>query len=123
MIEEELSNLENFLNRALKVTADITDLINSKSDLENISELLDNRERLISVITHFHDKIVLYPESQRSNHSIKINRLSQYIEILIENGLEIEALLEVEKKEMQNQIAKVFKNKENLKGYNLNNIK
>jgi hypothetical protein len=122
MISEDLNQLENFLNKALA----LTEIISTKAvqeDFESTASLLDNRERLISVITHYHEKLMLYPNNERAEHNIQINRLSRYIDILVEKTHEIEDYLIKNKEEIQIQIAKAFKNKENLKGYNLNNVK
>lgn len=122
MINSDLENLEIFLNKALLITDQITTKIHN-DELMDAIDLLDNRERLIGIITQFYERISLYSDLIKRENAPKINRLNKYLEILFEQSSEIEKLLVDNKKEIQIQIAKAYKNKENLKGYNLNNFK
>jgi CRISPR/Cas system CSM-associated protein Csm4 (group 5 of RAMP superfamily) len=67
-------------------------------EMDQLSELLDNRERSINIINSLTEKLTNIDDI-------------------------ITSCLQHEKEKTQNEIAKAFQNKENFKGYNLNNTK
>jgi len=84
---------------------------------ESALSILENRSRVVDIILHLEAENAL---TQTPFSSDKINRLLSQIS---EKDEEIFHLLKEEKLTTQNEIAKTRKNKENFRGYNLNDLK
>jgi hypothetical protein len=118
-------NLIVFLEKAYELTTQA--LKNAQaSEFEQLNTLLENRERAINVIQSLSEKLSLYPanENEAPNSLIEFNnQVSQVIDKINSMDEIITSCLEHERNKTQIEIAKTFKNKENFKGYNLNNLK
>lgn len=103
-----------------------------KDDLDLVVSLLENRERLLSTLTHLFQNIDrelnLLPAEALSDELIaflkewqsKMINLSQQITSLDHDVMEN---LEKSKDNLASEITKIFRQKENLKGYDLSNVK
>jgi hypothetical protein len=88
-----------------------------KGEVEKVTALLDDREKIIQVIDKLSkDEIV------QNNNEI-LTQLNQVISKIQEKDQVIITNLASLKDKLHFEIAKVFKTKENLKGYNLNKLK
>ncbi|MCO4753012.1 MAG: hypothetical protein KC478_00950 [Bacteriovoracaceae bacterium] len=76
--------------------------------------ILDNRARVVNIILHLDEQYGLPSDN---------NQLNQLLSEISQMDQKIYDLLSHEKLITQNEIAKTRKNKENFKGYNLNNLK
>tara|TARA_B100001971_G_scaffold213155_1_gene245524 strand:+ start:115352 stop:115711 length:360 start_codon:yes stop_codon:yes gene_type:complete len=84
--------------------------------------ILENRSRVINIVFHLDEKLQL--ESQNTPIDEQRERLTlELIQAINTFDDKIQEYLVKEKVITQNEIAKTHKNKENLKGYNLNNTK
>ncbi len=116
--------LVTFLEKSYELTRLALKLVQQK-DYEKLNEVLDNRARAVNIIQSLSEKLSLYAskESAPSSLSEFNNQVSQVIEKINSMDEIITSCLEHEKDKTQFEIAKTFKNKENFKGYNLNNLK
>tara|TARA_Y100001936_G_C16093403_1_gene688935 strand:+ start:3195 stop:3536 length:342 start_codon:yes stop_codon:yes gene_type:complete len=85
-----------------------------KGKYEKALEILENKERVVNIILHLDEQ---YGTPSNNN---QLNRLFLDISKMDQ---QIFDLLTHEKLLTQNEIAKTRKNKENFKGYNLNDLK
>lgn len=121
-MKEIQKQLIDFLTKAYELTQLALKLVQNK-EFEKLSEVLDNRERALSVITSLSEKLSLYNKTD-SKALIKFNKqVGLIIEKIANMDAIITSCLNHEKEKTQFEIAKTFKNKENLKGYNLNRLK
>ena len=106
-------------NKTLILTQQI--LNNAKEEnVDLVMNGLSDREKTILIIQQIQDKI------SRDSTPLKQQLLNESQRILdkIESlDVEIIQLLEGLKKNTNSEIAKIYKTKENFKGYNLNNLK
>ncbi|MBD64106.1 MAG: hypothetical protein CME62_02790 [Halobacteriovoraceae bacterium] len=124
MIETQ-NNLIEFLEKAYQLT------INALKEAQNgefdkLNNTLENRKRAINIIDSLSQQLALHQKNPDHNKELAeqfnnqvnqvINKINSVDEIMM-------ACLEHEKSKTQFEIAKTFKNKENFKGYNLNNTK
>ncbi len=89
-------------------------------DLNILILTLDNRDRLISVLNHHFNKMfssgMIIPEQSKQELSKKLACLDALDARLVDK-------LDQAKKSFKKSIAKSYKNKENFKGYNPNNVR
>ena len=122
-----MEKLNEVFLKALRTADEMSDqcleLLHSKR-FDAALDVLDNRGRVVSIIIHLDEQIRITPSEpvndQGSEENNLVNQLIKSINIKDE---EIFELLSHEKLLTQNEIAKTRKNKENFKGYNLNNLK
>ena len=88
-----------------------------KGEVEKVMSLLDDREKIIQVI----DKLS-QDDSIQNNDEILVQLDQVITKIQEKDQVIIEGLISLKDK-LHFEIAKVFKTKENLKGYNLNKLK
>ncbi len=107
---------EEFITKAINMTEAIidSDYIET-SKLENFTE---NRDRLLSVLDQISQKINWeeFPQENRND----LNRKIEFIKIL---DVKLLAKLQEHKEEVKKEIEQTFKQKENIKGYNLTDVK
>lgn len=115
-INEELDILKHLSVEILTCTELICKAIEAE-DLEKIAKELDQRERAIKVLTILLEK---FPTDYISKEYPDFERILNRVSIL---DSEITLNLRKLKDQTHLEIAKTFKTKENLSGYNLNNIK
>lgn len=95
-----------------------------KNDIDAALSILENRSRVINIIFHLDENLQLEQKEAPIEKIEQINRLVVDMIGSINNYDEkIQEYLVREKLITQNEIAKTHKNKENFKGYNLNNTK
>lgn len=123
-MKEIQGQLVNFLEKAYQLTREALKLVQDR-DFEKLNSVLDNRERAVGVIQSLSEKLALYKTNNQSPKSFEEfnNQVNQVINKISAMDEIITSCLEHEKNKTQFEIAKTFKNKENFKGYNLNNIK
>lgn len=122
-----MAKLNEVFLKALRTADEMSDqcleLLRSKR-FDAALDVLDNRGRVVNIIIHLDEQIRITPSEpvndQGSEENNLVNQLIKSINIKDE---EIFELLSHEKLLTQNEIAKTRKNKENFKGYNLNNLK
>ncbi len=119
------------LNKALALTQEIA-VKTKESDLENVVDLSENRERLVQLIFHLFNQIdrelnLLTAEEITPALVNSLKVWQEQMNILVDtiNQLDQEVIeaLETNKEQTTGEIAQIFQAKENLKGYNLNNVK
>lgn len=122
-MKEIQEQLIEFLEKAYELTQLGLKLVQNK-EYEQLSEVLDNRERALNVITSLSEKLSLYKGQADPKTLIQFNnQVNLVIERIANMDTLITTCLNHEKEKTQFEIAKTFKNKENFKGYNLNNLK
>ena len=125
---KELQELQNevmdMLDKAYALTRDALKQVQEK-EFEVLLNTLDNRERAINIINSLSEKLFLYSKNPNAPKSIIDfnNQVTQVIEAINNMDEVITKCLVHEKEKTQFEIAKTFKNKENFRGYNLNNTK
>lgn len=108
--------LQEYLIKAIELTEVM--LQSDFSDTETIALMTQNRERLMHIIDQVASYIVWEDVStEDKNH---LNKQIDYIKKLDEKLL---TALQTYKQEVQADIKKTFQTKENIKGYNLNDLK
>jgi hypothetical protein len=123
-MKEIQGQLITFLEKAYQLTTQALKLV-QEQDFEKLHLVLDNRERAVGIIQSLSEKLSLYSNNTDSPEAFQEynNQVNQVIEKIGAMDDIITSCLEHEKNKTQFEIAKTFKNKENFKGYNLNNIK
>lgn len=107
---------DEFIMKAVTMTESI--LNSDEIDTAKLEDFTQNRERLLSVLDQISQQIdwATVALDSRNEFSRKID----YIKIL---DVKLLAKLQEHKQEVQKEIEQTFKQKENIKGYNLNDVK
>ena len=93
-------------------------------DFEQINFLVEQRDKLISITETIHERLTLEQMNMDSSIAIEFNnQVNELIEKMNQMDEQILIKLNEERDNMQIEIAKSFKNKENFRGYNLNCLK
>jgi hypothetical protein len=123
-MKEIQGQLITFLEKAYGLTTQALKLVQEK-DFDQLHIVLDNRERAVGIIQSLSEKLSLYSKNPENPEALLEfnNQVSQVIEKISAMDEIITSCLEHEKNKTQFEIAKTHKNKENFKGYNLNNTK
>ncbi len=117
------TQLIDFLDKAYLLTQEALKAVQVK-DYNKLNVILDNRERAINIVNSLSENLALHYQKANPQLVKEINnQVTQIINKIASLDEIIESCLEFEKNKTQFEIAKTFKNKENLKGYNLNNLK
>lgn len=115
--------LIDFLEKAYQLTQESLKLVQAQN-FEKLSQTLDNRERAVNIIQSLSEQLALHQKNLKPEEYQEFNnQVSQVINKIESMDEIITSCLEHEKNKTQFEIAKTFKNKENFKGYNLNNTK
>lgn len=107
------------LETALELSQLCLQLLDEKKHEKALS-VLDNRTRVVNIVLHLEENLRSSPEGISEDYN---NLVSQLINAINEKDQVIFDLLSQEKLLTQNEIAKTSKNKENFRGYNLNDLK
>lgn len=108
---------------AQEMSATCIELLNQK-EFNSALNVLDNRSRVVNIIMHLDEQIRLEQDEETNEARESLNnQVSQLLSDIDAKDAVIAELLNKEKILTQNEIAKTSKNKENFKGYNLNNLK
>ena len=120
---ETQNTLIDFLEKAYNLTTQALKLVQN-NQFEELNQVLNNRERIINIIDSLSEQLALHQRNREpSEYEAFNNQLNQVIQKIQSIDEIITNCLEHEKNKTQFEIAKTFKNKENFRGYNLNNIK
>ncbi len=119
--------LTDLIEKAVKISQECVNQVNM-GDFEALEDLIKKREKVISVICTVHERLTLEQtslknEGHKEDAVLYNNQLNLLLGKISEFDDFIVSKLDEEKDKTQIEIAKVFKNKENLKGYNLNCLK
>ena len=119
------------LNKALGLTQEIAQKT-SQGNLDEVIELSDNRERLVQLIFHMFTQIdrelnLISAEDLNPRLIQDLKLWQEQMNLLVDsiNGLDEQIInrLETEKGQSTAEIAQLFNVRENLKGYDLSNVK
>jgi hypothetical protein len=107
---------DEFIMKAILMTENILD--SNYLETSKLDDFTQNRERLLCVIDQISQQIewVNVGNDQRN----EFNRKIEYIKIL---DVKLLAKLQEHKEEVKKEIEQTFKQKENVKGYNLSDVK
>ena len=122
-MKEIQDQLIEYLEKAYELTRLALKHVQAR-EYEKLSEVLDNRERSLNIISSLSEKLSLYKDVKSPQLLIEFNnQVNLVIEKIANMDDIITSCLKHEKEKTQFEIAKTYKNKENFKGYNLNNTK
>jgi hypothetical protein len=107
---------DEFIMRAIVMTESILD--SDYRETAKLEEFTQNRERLLSVIDQISQQIDW--ETISIDDRSELNRKIEYIKNL---DLKLLSQLDEYKEEVKKEIEQTFKQKENIKGYNLSDVK
>lgn len=107
---------DEFIMKAILMTESILD--SNYLETSKLDDFTQNRERLLSVIDQISQQIewVNVGNDERN----EFNRKIEYIKTL---DVKLLAKLQEHKEEVKKEIEQTFKQKENVKGYNLSDVK
>jgi len=107
---------DEFIMKAIIMTEEV---INDKyKDSKDIGQFTDNRERLLSVIQSISEHIDWNEVEEATREDL--NRKIEYIKTL---DVKLLTKLQEHQIELKKEIESTFKQKENIKGYDLNSVK
>jgi hypothetical protein len=107
---------DEFIMKAILMTENILDL--NYLETAKLDDFTQNRERLLSVIDQISQQIEW--ANVGSDERNKFNRKIEYIKTL---DVKLLAKLQEHKEDVKKEIEQTFKQKENVKGYNLSDVK
>jgi|LakWasMet32_HOW6_FD_contig_31_206111_length_1034_multi_12_in_0_out_0_1 hypothetical protein len=107
---------DEFIMKAIVMTESILD--SDYRETSKLEEFTQNRERLLSVIDQISQQIDW--ETISIDDRSELNRKIEYIKNL---DLKLLSQLDEHKEEVKKEIEQTFKQKENIKGYNLSDVK
>jgi uncharacterized protein YdcH (DUF465 family) len=119
------------LNKALGLTQEIAQKT-SQGNLDEVIELSDNRERLVQLIFHMFTQIdrelnLISSEDLNPRLIQDLKLWQEQMNLLVDsiNALDEQIInrLETDKTQSTAEIAQLFSTRENLKGYDLSNVK
>lgn len=116
MEKNKLILLNELVVKAYDITMECLEQADN-GDVDKVMALLNNREKLINVIDKLSKDAII------QNNKEILTQLNQLIAKIQEKDQDIINKLSSLKDKLHFEIAKVFKTKENLKGYNLNKVK
>ena len=107
---------DEFILKAITMTESILD--SDYRDTNKLEDFTQNRERLLSVIDQISQQVewATVAEDERN----EFNRKIEYIKNL---DVKLLTKLQEHKEEVRKEIEQTFKQKENIKGYNLSDVK
>jgi hypothetical protein len=107
---------DEYIMKAITMTESILDL--EYSDTAKLEDFTQNRERLLSVLDQISQQI------DWTSISIECrNELSRKIDYIKSLDVKLLTKLQEHKEEVKKEIEQTFKQKENIKGYNLTDVK
>ena len=107
---------DEFIMKAIVMTENILD--SNYLETAKLDDFTQNRERLLSVIDQISQQIEW--ANVGSDERNEFNRKIEYIKTL---DVKLLAKLQEHKEEVKKEIEQTFKQKENVKGYNLSDVK
>jgi DNA-binding transcriptional regulator YbjK len=107
---------DDFITKAIVMTENI--MVEDYKDSNRLSEFTQNRERLMAIIEQISMQIQWDEVSLENRHEI-----DRKIEFIKKIDVQLLTLLQEHKEEIRTEIEQTFKQKENIKGYNLTDVK
>jgi hypothetical protein len=107
---------DDFITKAIVMTENI--MVEDYKDSNRLSEFTQNRERLMAIIEQISMQIQWDEVSLENRHEI-----DRKIEFIKKIDVQLLTLLQEHKDEIRTEIEQTFKQKENIKGYNLTDVK
>jgi DNA-binding transcriptional regulator YbjK len=107
---------DDFITKAIVMTENI--MVEDYKDSNRLSEFTENRERLMAIIEQISMQIQWDEVSLENRHEI-----DRKIEFIKKIDVQLLTLLQEQKEEIRTEIEQTFKQKENIKGYNLTDVK
>jgi hypothetical protein len=107
---------DEFIMKAILMTENILD--SNYLETAKLDDFTQNRERLLSVIDQISQQIEW--ANVGSDERNEFNRKIEYIKTL---DVKLLAKLQEHKEDVKKEIEQTFKQKENVKGYNLSDVK
>ena len=107
---------DDFITKAIVMTENI--MVEDYKDSNRLSEFTQNRERLMAIIEQISMQIQWEEVSLENRHEI-----DRKIEFIKKIDVQLLTLLQEHKDEIRTEIEQTFKQKENIKGYNLTDVK
>lgn len=115
-MEKMILLFDEYIMKAITMTESMLD--SECSDTVKLDNFTQNRERLLSVLDQISQQI------NWQNIAIECrNDLSKKIEYIKSLDVKLLTKLQDHKEEVQKEIEQTFKQKENIKGYNLTDVK
>jgi hypothetical protein len=126
-MQEHYDLLTDLIAKAILISQQTVERVDALQ-FDKVEELTQKREKVISIILTLHERLDLSQQilknTAESERAVAFNnQLNLLIEKISDFDEYIMLRLNEEKDKTQIEIAKVFKNKENFKGYNLNCLK
>ena len=126
-MQEHYELLTDLIAKAILISQQTVESVDALR-FDRVEELTQKREKIINIILTLHERLDLSQQilknTAESDRAIAFNnQLNLLIEKISDFDEYIMLRLNEEKDKTQIEIAKVFKNKENFKGYNLNCLK
>jgi hypothetical protein len=126
-MQEHYDLLTELIAKAILISQQTIERVDALQ-FDKVEELTHKREKIINIILTLHERLDLSQQilknTAESERAIAFNnQLSLLVEKISQFDDYIMLRLNDEKDKTQIEIAKVFKNKENFKGYNLNCLK
>lgn len=122
MKNQSKDTLLEVLTKAYELTREALNCAQT-ADFEQLHQILDNRERAISIAQTMSERLTLEQRNLDPTDLARTNnQMSQIISNISSMDEVITTYLQQEREKTQVEIAKTFKNKESFKGYNLNKI-
>ena len=116
-----MNKMVNLFDEFIMKAVTLTESIMENSEYQNSVKLEDftnNRERLLSVIDQISQEVD-WPAVDEIEKN-ELNRKIEYIKVL---DVKLLAKLQDHQAEVRREIEQTFKQKENIKGYNLSDVK
>lgn len=130
-----MNNIKNDIERHIKLlnkTLEITETMSleaKKGDVEEVHSLADNRERLLNIINGLQAEIETQLKTITNDASLSlvarnwVSRTDISIKQIFELDDQVILALNDIKKQTSQEIGSVYKQKQSIRGYNLNNVK
>ena len=115
-MDKMISLFDEFIMKAVTMTESM--LESDYSETNKLEDFAQNRERLLSVLDQISQKIDWEAISIDSRN--ELNRKIEYIKNL---DVKLLAKLQGHREEVKKEIEQTYKQKENVKGYNLSDVK
>jgi hypothetical protein len=127
VMQEHYDLLTDLIAKAIFISQQTVERVDAMQ-FDKVEELTRKREKIINIILTIHERLDLSQKilknTAESERAIAFNnQLNLLIEKISDFDEYVMVKLNEEKDKTQIEIAKVFKNKENFKGYNLNCLK
>lgn len=115
-MDKMITLFDEFIMKAVTLTESILD--SDYRDSSKLEQFTANRERLLSVIDQISQKV-----EWETVDLVERNEFNRKIEYIKQLDVKLLAKLQEHQEEVRKEIEVTFKQKENIKGYNLSDVK